>query len=98
MLKLAKVLKIESQNKNCYDLTIANNHNFFCNNVLIHNCDYRGEIKVVLCNQGNTNFDIKVGDRIAQLVFSKVSQATFCVTEDLKVTDRGQGGFGSTGV
>lgn len=60
--------------------------------------DYRGEIKVVLFNQGNTNFEIKVGDRIAQLVFSKVTQATFCATGDLSSTDRGQGGFGSTGV
>ncbi len=59
--------------------------------------DYRGEIGVILINHSNENFEINTGDRIAQLVFAKVEQATWKVTETLSETERGEGGFGSTG-
>ena len=59
--------------------------------------DYRGEIGVILINHSNENFEINSGDRIAQLVFAKVEQAVWKVTEALSETERGEGGFGSTG-
>lgn len=60
-------------------------------------CDYRGEIKVILLNTGDEDFIIKKGDRIAQLVFSQVFRAIFKKDENLSSTERGDGGFGSTG-
>ncbi len=60
---------------------------------------YRGEIKVILINHDqDSTFDIKRGDRIAQLVIQKVETATFKLVDSLEDTDRGDGGFGSTGV
>jgi len=59
--------------------------------------DYRGEVKVILANLGDTAFAIVRGERIAQLVPAPVLRAAFNVVEDLDVTARGAGGFGSTG-
>jgi dUTP pyrophosphatase len=59
--------------------------------------DYRGEIGVLLINLGSEAFEIVVGDRIGQLVFSPVVQADFVTVEALDSTSRGEGGFGSTG-
>ena len=59
--------------------------------------DYRGEIKVILINLGQDPFEIKRGDRIAQMVIAPVVQASLHEVEKLSQTDRGQGGFGSTG-
>ena len=61
--------------------------------------DYRGPVNVVLFNFSKTdNFHIKQGDRIAQLVLEKISQAEVVECENLDETERGEGGFGSTGV
>ena len=59
--------------------------------------DYRGEIKVILINHGAEPFEIRRGDRIAQLVVAPVSAVTFQLEETLDETQRGSGGFGSTG-
>jgi len=59
--------------------------------------DYRGELKVLLINLGAEDFVIRRGDRIAQLVIAPVVQASWCEVENLDATDRGTGGFGSTG-
>ena len=59
--------------------------------------DYRGEVGVILINLSNEPFVIEDGERIAQLVFAKVEQAQWQETEVLSDTDRGAGGFGSTG-
>ncbi len=59
--------------------------------------DYRGEIKVILFNFGNEDFIIKRGDRIAQMVLSKVYKAKLNHTKDLNDSQRGEGGFGHTG-
>ncbi len=59
--------------------------------------DYRGEIKVILFNFGNEDFNIKRGDRIAQMVLSKVYKVVFEETLDLEESKRGDGGFGHTG-
>ena len=60
--------------------------------------DYRGEIRVILINHGREPFAVNGGDRIAQLVLSKAEKASFAVSEVLSGTERGTGGFGSTGV
>lgn len=60
--------------------------------------DYRGEVKVILANLGNEPFEVRRGDRIAQLVPAVVQRATFTEVSHLEETERGAGGFGSTGV
>jgi len=59
--------------------------------------DYRGELKILLINHGNEPFAIRRGDRIAQLVPAAVTLASFDEVESLCETERGAGGFGSTG-
>lgn len=59
---------------------------------------YRGEIGVILINLGENDFEVKVGDRIAQLVIAPVTQPTIVEATEIDETDRGAGGFGSTGV
>jgi len=59
--------------------------------------DYRGEIAVLLINHGGSAFTIKRGERIAQMVIAKVEQAELVAVTSLNSTDRGNGGFGSTG-
>jgi len=60
--------------------------------------DYRGEIKVILINLGQEPFTIRRGDRIAQMVVAPVVRPEFSVEERLDETDRGDAGFGSTGI
>lgn len=60
--------------------------------------DYRGEVGVILINLSNETFVVEDGERIAQLVFAKVKQAKWIEAEVLSETERGAGGFGSTGV
>ncbi|HET7316991.1 MAG TPA: dUTP diphosphatase [Sphingomicrobium sp.] len=59
--------------------------------------DYRGEVKVILINLGQEPFEIRRGERIAQLVPAPVLRADFVEATELGETARGQGGFGSTG-
>ncbi|MGB3472840.1 MAG: dUTP diphosphatase [Erythrobacter sp.] len=59
--------------------------------------DYRGELKVLLINHGSDAFTIARGDRVAQLVLAPVVQAVWDEVEELDDTERGEGGFGSTG-
>ena len=60
---------------------------------------YRGEIKVILLNTDKSNaFNINVGDRIAQLVIQRVENVNFLQIETLDETERGDGGFGHTGI
>lgn len=59
--------------------------------------DYRGEIKVILVNLSNEPFTIEPGERIAQMVIARVEQAELVDVEILGDTERGAGGFGSTG-
>jgi dUTP pyrophosphatase len=60
--------------------------------------DYRGEIKVLLVNLGSESVTIESGDRIAQLVVAPVARARFVAAQSLDGTERGSGGFGSTGI
>ena len=59
--------------------------------------DYRGELKILLTNFGKKDFAINFGDRIAQLVISKVEQAEIELADNLTHTNRADGGFGHTG-
>jgi dUTP pyrophosphatase len=60
--------------------------------------DYRGEVTVILINHGSEASIVRNGDRIAQLVIAPVVQASFSPADALDSTERGSGGFGSTGV
>lgn len=59
--------------------------------------DYRGELMVILLNTSKEDFVIKKNDRIAQAVIKEILQADFAVVDELDSTERGSGGFGSTG-
>lgn len=59
---------------------------------------YRGEVGVILANFGDTDFVVKKGDKIAQIVIAPVTQPDIVESETIDSTDRGAGGFGSTGV
>ena len=59
--------------------------------------DYRGEIGVILINHSNQNFQVKSGDRIAQLVISKHEKVSWKNVNEIDSSTRGEGGFGSTG-
>lgn len=61
-------------------------------------CDYRGEIKIIVINLGDKDYILKRGERIAQMVFAPVARAEFCKVDVLDDTLRGAGGFGHTGV
>ncbi len=60
--------------------------------------DYRGEIKVILVNLGDEDFQVNKGDRIAQIIAAPVQRANLNEVDNLDDTERGSGGFGSTGV
>ena len=60
-------------------------------------CDYRGEVKVLLINHGQTPFVVEPGMRIAQMVIAAVEQIAWAEKDTLPDTERGEGGFGHTG-
>ncbi len=59
--------------------------------------DYRGEVKVILVNLSKEDFTINDGERIAQMIIAKHEQAEWVEVQELEVSNRGEGGFGSTG-
>lgn len=74
------------------------------NGITLVNCvgtidsDYRGELKIPIINLGDQPFEIKKGDRIAQLIVTKYEQVLWEVTKEIEESSRGHGGFGSTGI
>ena len=68
------------------------------NGIGVIDSDYRGEISVTLLNTSAVDFEVNDGDRIAQLMFIPVYHASFTLADALDETERGEGGFGSTGV
>ena len=60
--------------------------------------DYRGNVGVILANHSKVDFEVKHGDRIAQLILERIYTPEVVECDDLDATDRGAGGFGSTGV
>ena len=82
----------------CARSGLASKHGItMANGVGVIDSDYRGEIGVGLVNLGREPYTVQPGDRIAQLMVVPVVQPTVTVAEDLDETDRGAGGFGSTG-
>lgn len=69
-----------------------------CNSPGTLDADYRGEVKVILINLSKNDFVIHHGDRIAQMVISKYEKANITEISELSETDRGEGGFGSSGI
>ena len=67
------------------------------NGVVVIDSDYRGEIQVGLCNIGDKDFEINPNDRIAQMLVMPIFNANLTLCEKLDETNRGEGGFGSTG-
>lgn len=59
---------------------------------------FRGEVKIILINHGHANVEFRRGDRVAQLVIVPVVQPNFVLVDDLTASDRGENGFGSTGL
>ena len=68
------------------------------NGIGVIDSDYRGEICVGLINHGEEPFEVRRGDRIAQMMFMPVVSASFTVVDSLDETERGAGGFGHTGI
>jgi deoxyuridine 5'-triphosphate nucleotidohydrolase len=117
IMKFVKIKKIKKSFSKTYDITVSNNHNFFCNNFLIGNSDYRGEVGIICNNTAHPSnafvrssraitgkkptdpntIVIEPGERIAQGVLSPVYQAKFSIVDAIGETNRGSGGFGSTG-
>lgn len=75
-----------------------NDHLTLANGVGIIDSDYRGEVMVMLSNQGMSHVTLKAGERIAQLIIERVPSVSIKVTSQLSETERGEGGFGSTGL
>ena len=96
-------LAIELPGPDCVALVYARSGLAIKQGVTLSNCvgvidsDYRGEIKVGLVNLGAAPVTLAPGERVAQLCIAPVWQAAFAPTEELSDTDRGTGGFGSTG-
>lgn len=77
--------------------SLALRHGIFClNSPATIDSDYRGELKIILASLTEEPFTINFGDRIAQIVFSKVEKVEFEEVENLSDSVRGEGGFGST--
>ena len=104
--QLAKVptgIAIDLQDKNLVALIFSRSglgvkHGItLSNGVGVIDSDYRGEIFVGLCNVGNTAYEVQPGDRIAQMIIMPVPSFTLVEKEKLSETERGVGGFGSTG-
>jgi dUTP pyrophosphatase len=77
---------------------LAVKHNITLGNAVgVVDSDYRGEIQAIIYNAGNNDFVINEGDRIAQAVLMKHEKVKFDFVDELDETERGEGGFGSTG-
>jgi len=103
-VKIATGLAIELPSQNVVALVFARSGLAsrsgigLTNGVGVIDSDYRGEIQVLVQNLGHQEVTINPGDRIAQMLFMPVFQASFEEVSELQETPRGSGGFGSTGV
>lgn len=101
-MKFEKVKKVQGAGlKKIYHLTVKNNHNFFANGFCLHNCDYTGEIKVILFNTNPNDVVIKKGMKVAQGVLASAISGGYVSVSEVDVINektRGSNGFGSTGI
>lgn len=86
-----------SPNQDVYYISVRKNANFIGNNVVLHNCGYRGDLGVKLYNLTAKDYNVKKGDRIAQFKIEKVWESTVEFIDAAVETARGAGGFGSSG-
>ncbi|MBQ4136762.1 MAG: dUTP diphosphatase [Clostridia bacterium] len=83
----------------CARSGLATKHGIcLANGIGVIDSDYRGEILVSLLNNSDTDFTVEPGDRVAQLMFMPVLTAKLLECDELDKTERGEGGFGSTGI
>lgn len=75
----------------------ARNGVFVLNSPGTIDSDYRGEVKIILANFGHVPFSVRPGDRVAQIVFMQTPEVLLSEVEELSATERGAGGFGSSG-
>jgi dUTPase len=100
-MRTSKIKKITTITKQTYDISVSNNHNFFCNNHLVHNCGYNGEVKVIIFNTTKEKVKIEKGQKIAQAVLCPVVSGKWIqLVEKNKIgeKDRNDNAFGSTGI
>lgn len=100
-MKTTKIKKISKSTKQTYDIAVENNHNFFCNNHLIHNCGYNGEVKAIIFNTNPHEVTIHEGMKVGQAVLTSVVNGKWVnlvKVEDIVEKDRNNKGFGSTGI
>ncbi|OEF98792.1 deoxyuridine 5'-triphosphate nucleotidohydrolase [Desulfuribacillus alkaliarsenatis] len=103
-VKVPTGLALEIDNTNIVGLVFPRSGLAYRNGITLQNAvgvidsDYRGPLEILIRNEGPTPIEVKNGDRIAQLVFVPIYQVNIEFVEQLKETDRGSGGFGSTGV
>jgi dUTPase len=96
-MKFQRIHKISKTNdQKIIHLSVKNNHNFFANDLCVHNCNYRGELGVILQNSSKSPMVINHGDKIAQLVLCPVLKCVWDEEGELDDTTRGEGGYGST--
>ena len=101
MKKIVKIKKSEKQE--VFDMTVNNNRNFITRGAILHNCDYRGPLKIKLTQdsnqdfEGNQSYRVEKGERIAQAMIIPIEQCSFEWVEELSDTERGTGGMQSTG-
>lgn len=88
-----------------YELQIRSRSGLSCQGIIVVNspstidADYQGELKIILGNFGNKDFEVRVGDRIAQAVLVKVEKFTWKPVDKFeKITERAENGFGHTGL
>jgi len=96
-MKYIKIKTIKkAKNADIYHLEVKKNHNFFANNMCVHNC-YRGNCGIKLYNLSDNDYEVKKGERIAQLVFYPLVDVKIEWAEEIHETQRGEKGFGSSG-
>ncbi len=87
-----------------FEVQVRSRSGLACKGIVVANSpgtidsDYRGEIKVIIRNTTDKEFQINIGDRIAQGILAAVERAAFSLVDNLSETKRNVGGFGSTGV
>lgn len=81
-----------------YHLSVKKNENFFGNGICLHNCSYRGDLSVLIINLSENDYEIKKGERIAQLVVYPLISAQCGFCDEPLSSNRGEKGFGSSGL
>ena len=98
-MQFQKIKSIKStESQDIINLTVKNNHNFFGNNLCLHNCGYRGDMSVKVYNHSGQDYEFKKGDKVAQIVVYKLIQAQISWIDKAEETIRGEKGFGSSDI